>query len=130
MSDAPADRDSATGHPAVDGLTVDQGGGPPAGMPWTLHIPGEPDWSADLEHAAPLPRIGERIAMIEADGRRRDLRVTDVVHVVQPSATERPMVAAEPSGPNAIVSDPAPRDPQLLRAGLPRVIAQDAEPET
>ena len=34
--------------------------GTPIGMPWTLIVESE-GWSADLEHAAPLPRTGERI---------------------------------------------------------------------
>jgi hypothetical protein len=50
-------------------LDADQGGGPPTGQPWTLVVEAE-RWSADLEHAAPLPRVGERIEYIAEDGGR------------------------------------------------------------
>jgi hypothetical protein len=107
-----------------DPLDVEQGGGPPIGTAWTLEITGEQPWSADLEHAAPLPRIGEAIELIRADGSRRFLRVRGVIHVVQPSATDRPPVRGETHGPNSTVDDPgASAGSRLLRAGLPRVVA-------
>lgn len=116
-----------------EALTIAQGGGPPVGMPWTLVVAGDPGWSADLEHAAPLPRAGERIELIEVDGSRRQLRVSEVIHVVQPSAAERPAVRSESSSPNATVNEPdaeaAPAAPRSLRAGLPRVIAAPIEDE-
>ena len=102
-------------------LTVDQGGGPPTGMPWTLELDGDDGWSADLEHPAPLPRVGERIEFIGEDGRRARYRVTDVVHTLQTSASERPRVREEQSGPNTLVTDAPARVPRSLRAGLPRV---------
>jgi hypothetical protein len=99
----------------------EEGGGPPTGMPWTLVVEGE-DWSADLEHAAPLPRIGETVEYIAENGERRAYRVVNVVHTVQGSASERPPVGAEPSGPNSTVSGDHPAHvPAELRAGLPRV---------
>lgn len=102
---------------------VEEGGGPPIGQPWTLVVTGDDGWSADLEHAAPLPRIGERVEVIEEDGVRRMYRVRDVVHTVQPSSSERPRVRDETGGPNATVSAANhPRhEPTALRAGLPRV---------
>jgi len=98
------------------------------GTAWTLEVAGEPPESANLEHAAPLPRIGEAIELIRADGLRRFLRVRDVVHVVQPSATDRPPIRDEGRGPNSTVGDPgtAPIS-RLLRAGLPRVVAVEAD---
>ena len=110
------------------GLTLDQGGGPPIGSAWTLEVEGESGWSADLEHAAPLPRVGERIEFIGEDGRRQNFRVTEVIHTLQASASERPPVRAEKSGPNSIVTD-APDDeaPRALRAGLPRVVVIAAD---
>jgi hypothetical protein len=108
----------------LGGLDAEQGGGPPVGQPWTLVVEGE-GWSADLEHAAPLPRAGERIEYIGEDGARRFLRVREVVHTVQPTATERPPVSAEDASPNSTVSSqghPA-HAPTELRAGLPRVYA-------
>jgi hypothetical protein len=108
----------------VEILTPEEGGGPPVGSAWTLEIQGDEGWSADLEHAAPLPRVGEQIEFIEGDGHRRLYRVTAVVHTLQPSASTRPRVAEEASSPNSIVTDGADDDPpRALRAGLPRVVA-------
>jgi len=108
-------------QPMTDVPGPDEGGGPPIGMPWTLVVEGE-NWSADLEHAAPLPRIGETLEYIAEDGERRLYRVVNVVHTVQGSASERPPVGTEPSGPNSTVSGDHPAHlPAELRAGLPRV---------
>lgn len=117
----PAD---ATSHRTLGDIDAEQGGGPPVGQPWTLVVDTE-GWSADLEHAAPLPRAGERIEYIAEDGARRLYRVRDVVHTVQPSANERPPVRAEDAGPNTTVSAPghSAHVPTALRAGLPRVYA-------
>jgi hypothetical protein len=113
-----------TEGPTID---VEQGGGPPVGTAWTLDVPDE-GWEADLEHAAPLPRIGERVEYIAENGRRRAFRVRDVVHVLQPSATERPPVRDETSSPNATVNEgSADRVPASLRAGLPRVVVAAEE---
>ena len=97
-----------------------QGGGPPALMPWTLVVKDE-DWSADLEHGAPLPRIGDRVDFIADDGQLREFRVSDVVHTVQRSPGERPLVREEHAGPNSTVDTPVDEPPRELRAGLPRV---------
>ncbi len=109
-------------------LGAEEGGGPPIGTAWTLDVEGDAAWSADLEHAAPLPRIGERIEFIGADGRRQAFRVTEVVHTLQPSASDRPPVRAEEGGPNSIVTDVANETvPRSLRAGLPRVVVVPAD---
>ena len=100
-------------------------GGPPLGSAWTLVVEDKDDgWSADLEHAAPLPRVGERVEFIGADGRRRHYRVTQVAHTLQTAAGERPRVRDEQTGPNSLVTDGAADDhpPRSLRAGLPRVV--------
>ena len=81
----------------LEGLGPEQGGGPPAGMPWTLYVKDE-DWAADLEHAAPLPRVGERIEYIGEDGARRTFRVEEVVHTLQASAAHRPRVRTRRAG--------------------------------
>lgn len=104
-----------------DELTPEEGGGPPPLMPWTLVVEGE-DWSADLEHGAPLPRVGEVVEYIAEDGVRRTFRVIDVIHTVQSSANERPPVRDEEATPNATVDRPVPQTPRALRAGLPRVM--------
>ena len=107
----------------VDELTAEQGGGPPPGMPWTLFVRDE-DWAADLEHASPLPRVGDRIEYIAEDGARRVFRVEEVVHTLQASAAYRPRVGDERLGPNTLVNDAPSSDdrPRELRAGLPRVV--------
>lgn len=110
-------------EPGAD-LDVEEGGGPPIGTAWTLEVGGDERWSADLEHAAPLPRVGETIELILVDGARQRLQVREVIHVLQPSATDRPAVREETSGPNSIVVDGGPgATPRFLRAGLPRVVA-------
>lgn len=106
----------------------DEAGGPPIGSAWTLVVEGDDGWSADLEHAAPLPRAGERVEFIGEDGRRRHYRVIAVEHTVQTAAGERPLVRDEQSGPNSIVSEGADDDPpRSLRAGLPRVVVEAIE---
>jgi hypothetical protein len=106
----------------LEDLGPEQGGGPPPGMPWTLYVRDE-DWAADLEHAAPLPRVGERIEYIGEDGSRRIFRVEEVVHTIQASAAHRPRVRDETRGPNTLVNDrESPDPPTELRAGLPRVV--------
>lgn len=110
-------------------LDVEEGGGPPIGTAWTLDVVGDAGWSADLEHAAPLPRIGETLEFIRTDGSRQRLQVREVIHVLQPSASDRAPVREEASGPNSIVRDDARvTGPRLLRAGLPRVVASPVDP--
>jgi hypothetical protein len=106
----------------------EQGGGPPAALPWTLVVEGDDGWSADLEHGAPLPRVEDLVEFIAANGRRSTFRVTRVVHTVQPSASDRPLVRDEETSPNATVNDTEdPMPVRELRAGLPRVFVR---PET
>lgn len=109
------------------GLDAEEGGGPPIGAAWTLDVAGDAGWSADLEHAAPVPGVGETIELIQTDGSRLLLQVREVIHVLQPSASDRPTVGDEASGPNSIVVDAAVSPPRLLRAGLPRVVAVPVE---
>ena len=100
---------------------IEEGGGPPDALPWTLVVDGE-DWSADLEHGATLPRVGELIEYIADDGSQRRFRVREIVHTLQSSASERPAVRDETQGPNATVAGAGDRVPRALRAGLPRVV--------
>jgi hypothetical protein len=105
-----------------DALPPEQGGGPPSTlMPWTLVVE-EEDWSADLEHGAPVPRAGDVIEHIADDGDKRLFRVVRVVHTVQSSSSDRPLVRDEREGPNSTVAGRVDTAPHSLRAGLPRVI--------
>jgi hypothetical protein len=114
---------SDTDPDVAGGQSVTDDGGPPLGYAWTLEVAGEEGWSADLEHAAPIPRIGETLEYIAEDGTHAFYRVTDVMHTVQPAASERPTVREEHSTPNSLVTDGVePGPPRELRAGLPRVV--------
>ena len=115
--------ESDTLDPANEQIGADDGG-PPFGSAWTFVVEGDDGWSADLEHVAPLPRVGERVEFIAEDGTRGLYRVSQVVHTLQSSASERPRVREEQSLPNTLVSNGGDRGtPRELRAGLPRVIA-------
>jgi hypothetical protein len=82
----------------------------PVGMPYTLYFPRRGGFAAaDIEYAAPLPRVGDTIEYIDAQTISHRYRVTDVVHTFQnsPNASE----------PEAI---------RLLRSGIPAVyLARD-----
>ncbi len=108
-------------------LGPEEGGGPPTTlMPWTLVVEDE-DWSADLEHGAPLPRVGDLVEYILDTGDKRIFRVVRVVHTVQGSSTERPRVREEHALPNSTLDGPSDGPPRELRAGLPRVIVTPEE---
>jgi hypothetical protein len=104
-----------------NGPGIEEGGGPPDALPWTLVVDTE-GWSADLEHGAALPRVGDVIEYIADDGSQRRFRVREIVHTLQSSANERPTVREETQGPNATVAGAGDRVPRALRAGLPRVV--------
>ena len=110
-------------------LGPEQGGGPPAALPWTLVVEGEDGWSADLEHGAVLPCVDDTVEFIDADGRRSLFRVTRIVHTLQPTASGRPPVRDEETSPNATVDAGDARPVRELRAGLPRVFVRP-EPES
>ena len=116
MTDAMVDDSAGVGR-----IGPEQGGDPPDLMPWTLVVDDE-GCSADLEHGAWLPAIGERIDFITADGEQRVYRVKEVIHTLQPSASERPPVRTEEHTPNSTVDGPTSEPPRELRAGLPRVV--------
>jgi hypothetical protein len=101
----------------------EEGGGPPLLTPWTLVVESE-GWSADLEHGAPLPRVGERIEFIADDGTQRRFVVREIVHTVQSAPSERPLVREEQRGPNSTVDGATDDPPNGLRAGLPRVFVE------
>lgn len=114
-----------------EAIGPEQGGGPPAALPWTLVVEGEDGWSADLEHGAVLPCVDDIVEYIDLHGRRQAYRVTRIVHTLQPSASDRPLVGDEQTSPNATVdaADGDERPVRELRAGLPRVFVRP-EPES
>jgi hypothetical protein len=77
----------------------------PTGMPYTLYFPrrGGGFAPADIEYAAPLPRLGDLVEYIDLQGIRHWYSVTSVVHTFQNQQ------AAQADGMG------------LLRAGLPAV---------
>jgi len=135
MSDRPqtAAAPEATGTPN-DTRADDRGDGPwPNGLPYTVQFPGEDGIAADLEHPAPLPRVGDLVDYIDETGTTHRYRVREVVHTLQTSATHRPRVADGRASPVAIarVADgdeaEAPGGGGELRAGLPKVFLEAAD---
>lgn len=112
--------------------TDDRGDGPwPHGMPYTVQFPdGDGSSAADLEHAAPLPRVGDIVDYINEVGASRRYRVREVVHTLQTSASHRPHVADGTASPQSIArvgDDASPETPGEggeLRAGLPKVFLE------
>jgi hypothetical protein len=106
----------------------------PNGLPYTVQFP-EADgaFAADLEHPAPLPRVGDLVDYIDERGDPHRYRVREVVHTLQTSASHRPNVAAGTASPDSIarVGDDEqaerPGEGGQLRAGLPRVILEVAD---
>lgn len=103
----------------------------PDGMPYTVQFPdGDGHFAADLEHPAPLPRVGDMIEYIDEQGTARRYRVREVLHTLQTSPAHRPIVAEGDASPQAIArvesgSQPErPGGPGLLRAGLPKVFLE------
>jgi hypothetical protein len=106
----------------------------PNGMPYTVQFPeGDGLFAADLEHPAPLPRVGDLIEYIEERGTAHRYRVRDVLHTLQTSAASRPTVSESEASPQAIArpeSEATPERPGgagLLRAGLPQVLLEAIE---
>ncbi|MEX0630786.1 MAG: hypothetical protein WEE67_06735 [Chloroflexota bacterium] len=76
----------------------------PTGMPYTLYFPRRGGYSAaDIEYAAPLPRVGDTVEYIDPAGAHHLYIVADVVHTLQNSPA---------AGSGGI---------PLLRAGIPAV---------
>jgi len=76
----------------------------PTGMPYTVYFPRRGGFAAaDIEYAAPLPRIGDTVEFIDATGEHHLYAVADVVHTLQNSPA------------------PATGGIPLLRAGNPAV---------
>jgi hypothetical protein len=95
-------------------------------MPYTVYFPdGEGFRGADLEHPAPLPRVGDSVDYIDERGVTHRFEVREVVHTLQTSAAARPSVKEGPTSPNSLArTDDAAEPPGgagALRAGLPEV---------
>jgi hypothetical protein len=106
----------------------------PSGMPYTVQFPdGDGLFAADLEHPAPLPRVGDLIEYIDEQGSARRYRVRDVLHTLQTSPAHHPVVADGETSPHAIARTEAEAQPErpggsgLLRAGLPKVFLEAIE---
>jgi hypothetical protein len=106
----------------------------PSGMPYTVHFPDGEGWvGADLEHPAPLPRVGDGIEYYDETGACHRYRVREVIHTLQTSAAHRPAVDQAGASPNTIARvdgtpSERPGEGGLVRAGLPKVLLEEAEP--
>jgi hypothetical protein len=108
----------------------------PSGMPYTLLFPttdGEDYVGADLEHPAPLPRIGDTLEYIDEAGGCHRYRVREVIHTIQSSAAQRRSVREGCGAPEAIAR-PGDRDEAerpgttgIVRAGLPKVLLEEVD---
>lgn len=100
----------------------------PSGMPYTVHFPdGDGFIGADVEHPAPLPRVGDSVEYIDEAGGSHRYRVREVIHTLQSSAAHRPRVEDQDASPDSLArvdGEPAerPGESGLVRAGLPKVI--------
>lgn len=103
----------------------------PSGMPYSVAFPdGDGYLEADLEHVAPLPRVGDTVEYIDETGACRRYRVREVIHTIQSSAAHRPPVEGGSASPQAIArvdGQPSekPGDGGLVRAGLPKVLLEE-----
>lgn len=101
-------------------------------FPYTVFFPGdEAMHPSDLEHRAPLPRVGDTVEYIDKKGTCRRYVVRAVVHTLQASATERDRVSARTSTPATFARGEdelaeIPGDGGALRAGLPKVFLEEA----
>jgi hypothetical protein len=123
-ADQPHDHDTRQDEPD---------GGWPGGMPYTVYFPDGDDMNgADLEHAAPLPRVGDKVDYVDETGRRKRYVVTDVIHTLQTSAHSRPSVHEGSASPEALArpggAPEIPGGTGSVRAGLPKVILAE-EPD-
>jgi hypothetical protein len=96
-------------------------------MPYTVQFPGDDGDAADLEHPAPLPRVGDQVEYIDETGATHRYRVREVVHTLQTTSAHRPHVADGSASPQAIARVADGEEPEHpgeggeLRAGLPKV---------
>lgn len=102
-------------------------------FPYTVFFPGDDAMHpSDMEHRAPLPRVGDTVEYIDKRGACRRYEVTAVVHTLQASAAERGPVGDKPSTPAIFArseNEPPeiPGDGGALRAGLPKVFLKEVD---
>ena len=100
-------------------------------FPYTVFFPGdEAMHPSDLEHRAPLPRVGDTVEYIDKKGSCRRYVVRAVVHTLQASASERDRVSDRTSTPATFARGEQemaeiPGDGGALRAGLPKVFLEE-----
>lgn len=112
----------------------------PSGLPYTVLFPdGDGYASADLEHPAHLPRIGDRVEYIDERGAVHGYVVDAVIHTYQAGRNGRPSIDERDFTPASLATEidgeaEAPGRGGSIRAGLPQVVlarASDApEPAT
>lgn len=100
----------------------------PLGLPYTVYFPGADGQvrGSDLEHPAPVPRVGEIVEYIDERGDCQRYVVREVIHTLQTSAAYRPLVDAEGYAARSLARTQrqqaeVPGDGGELRAGLPKV---------
>ncbi len=105
----------------------------PTGLPYTVYFPSQDGQlrGSDLEHPAPLPRVGDVVEYINERGQCERFVVREVIHTLQTSAASRPSVGSEDYAATAIARDgqqqpEIPGDGGELRAGLPKVFLERA----
>ena len=102
-------------------------------FPYTVFFPGDDALHpSDMEHRAPLPRVGDTVEYIDKRGQCNRYVVTAVVHTLQASAGDREPVGDRTSTPAAFArsdqeAPEIPGDGGALRAGLPKVFLERAE---
>lgn len=101
--------------------------GPPGGTPYTVHFPaGAPLDAADLEHPAPLPRVGDVVEYIDEGLATHRFVVREVIHTLQPAHPED--AGSRPHDQSTDEHAVEPRPPAGLRSGLPKVFLEAEAP--
>ena len=102
-------------------------------FPYTVFFPGDDALHpSDMEHRAPLPRVGDTVEYIDKRGQCNRYVVRAVVHTLQASAGDREPVGHRDSTPAAFARSDGemaeiPGDGGALRAGLPKVFLAHAQ---
>jgi hypothetical protein len=127
--DAPRPRPEAGQAHDHRGRPDEPDGGWPGGTPYTVYFPdGDEMRGADLEHGAPLPRVGDTVEYVDETGASHRFVVKEVIHTLQTSARSRPSVHEGEASPDALArpggESEIPGGSGSVRAGLPKVILE------